>query len=279
MIFLGIIIGMPDQAALNAFDCGNAQVRIYASREAGGAAAAEHAGDLIRAAIRGKGRARIILATGNSQLALIAELVKQRVDWSAVEAFHMDEYVHIEKIHPSSFRYWIKTRLEDKVHPGKMHYIEGDAPDLDWEIGRYSKLLMEAPIDIAFVGFGENGHIAFNDPPLADFNDPAVVKCVALDDACRRQQAGEGHFRDAASVPREAITISCSGLLRAEAWICCVPEFRKAPSVRAALEGPISASCPASIVRKHPNAYVYLDHESASLLSPTLRLAPATPSA
>ncbi len=268
---------MPDQA-LSAFDCGKARVQIYSSAEAGAAAAALRAGILINAAIREHGKARIVVATGNSQLALIEQFVKQPLDWKAVEAFHMDEYAHIPETHPSSFRYWIKTRLADKVHPGQMHYLAGDAPDLDAEINRYSELLMEAPLDLAFVGFGENGHIAFNDPPVADFTDPAVVKRVTLDEDCRRQQAGEGHFEDASSVPTEALTITCSGLFRAAAWICCVPEARKASAVRAALEFPVSVSCPASLVRRHRNAYVYLDRESASLLSPALQREPAASS-
>lgn len=179
----------------------------------------------------------------------------------------MDEYVGVRPDHPSSFRHWIRTRLEEKVHPRLTHYLEGDANDLNREIARYSQLLQEAPVDIAFVGFGENGHIAFNDPPVADFNDPAMVKVVTLDEACRRQQAGEGHFRDVASVPKQAVTITCSGLFRAKTWICFVPEARKAEAVRNALEGPVSETCPASLVRRHPNAYIYLDSASASLLT------------
>ena len=132
---------------------------------------------------------------------------------------------------------------------------------------RYAELLAAVPIDLAFVGFGENGHIAFNDPPVANFRDPLLVRKVVLDEACRRQQAGEGHFPDPASVPHEAITVTCPGLFRAEAWVCCVPERRKAPAVKNALEGPINETCPASLARTHPNTYVYLDTESASLLA------------
>lgn len=249
------------------FKFGNARVEIYRSRPALGAAAAHRSAQLIRNAIEKRGRARVIVATGNSQLPLAEELVKQDLNWKSVEVFHMDEYAGMAATHPASFRHWIKTRIEDQVHPGKVNYLAADAPDLEAEIKRYSELLSEAPIDLAFVGFGENGHIAFNDPAVADFHDPAVVKRVTLDEACRRQQAGEGHFRDVASVPSEALTITCTGLFRADAWICCAPEARKAQAVRNALEGPISTSCPASIVRKHPNAYVYLDPESASLLS------------
>ncbi len=179
----------------------------------------------------------------------------------------MDEYVGISATHPSSFRYWIRTRLEERVHPRAAHYIEGDAPNTAHAISAYTSLLEEAPIDLAFVGFGENGHIAFNDPPVADFHDPKILKVVTLDEACRRQQAGEGHFDDTASVPEEALTITCPGLFRAAAWVCCVPEARKAEAVRAALEGPISETCPASLVRRHPNAYVFLDVDSASKLS------------
>lgn len=250
---------------------GIANLKIYPSLEGLGKAAAERAAQLITKAIENSGRARMIAATGNSQIPLVEELVKQTVDWKAVDLFHMDEYIGLRPDHPSSFRYWIRTRLADKVHPHKTYYLDGNAEDLEGEIKRYSALLLEAPIDLAFVGFGENGHIAFNDPPVADFNDPATVKKITLDEACRRQQAGEGHFRDEASVPKQAVTITCPGLFRARSWICCAPEKRKAEAVHNALEGPISEACPASLVRRHPNAFIYLDTESASLLSGTAR--------
>ena len=213
------------------------------------------------------GRARIIVATGNSQLDFIGALMgREDIDVSRVEVFHMDEYVGISAVHPASFRLWIKTQLADRAAFARVHYLAGDAADLEAEIGRYSRLLLAAPIDLAFVGFGENGHIAFNDPPVADFGDPATVKVVALDPASLQQQVGEGHFPDLASVPKTAVTVTCSGLLRAAAWICAVPERRKAVAVRRALLGPISTDCPASVVRRHPAAVVFLDAESASLL-------------
>lgn len=249
------------------FDIGNAKVHVYDSVGSLGAAAAQLAAVLISKAIEDHHRARVIAATGNSQIPLVEALVKQPINWRAVELFHMDEYIGMSANHRSSFRYWIRTRLEENVKPGRALYLEGDALDLDAEIKRYSKLLLEAPIDVAFVGFGENGHIAFNDPHVADFNDPATVKQIALDEACRRQQANEGHFEDIAAVPKRAVTITCSGLFRARSWICCVPERRKAEAVRNALEGPISEACPASLVRRHPDAHVFLDHDSASLLS------------
>jgi glucosamine-6-phosphate deaminase len=249
------------------FLSGSAQVEVYASANSAGQAAAVQAALLIRRAIADRGRARIIVATGNSQIPVVTALVTENIDWKAVEVFHMDEYIRMKDDHPSSFRYWIRNRLEAIAHPGATQYIEGDAPDLEAEVARYAGLLNAGPIDIAFVGFGENGHIAFNDPPVADFNDPATLKVITLDDLCRKQQAGEGHFPDVESVPKEALTITCPGLFRAKSWICCVPEKRKARAVRDALEGPVSEACPASLVRRHPDAYIFLDTESASELS------------
>lgn len=242
-------------------------MHVYSSSQALAKAAADAAAKIMRTAIHRHARTRVIAATGNSQLAFISELVNEDLDWSAVEIFHMDEYAGLSAEHPASFRRWIKDRIAEQVHATGVHYLAGDASDLEREMERYSHVLNEARIDLAFVGFGENGHIAFNDPQFADFNDPRTVKRVTLDERSREQQVGEGHFKDLASVPSEALTVTCSGLFRADAWICCVPECRKAAAVRDALEGPISESCPASLVRKHPNAHVYLDRESASLLS------------
>jgi glucosamine-6-phosphate deaminase len=259
---------MPNAAApVYQFRAGKAQVEIYGTSAAAGNAAAEKAAEIIRAATSNRGRARVIGATGNSQIPLVEALVEQRIDWTCVELFHMDEYLGMKPDHPASFRHWIRTRIEGKVHPWRTHYLNGDALDIEAEMQAYAQLLNAAPIDLAFVGFGENGHIAFNDPPVADFNDRQTVKMVTLDDACRRQQAGEGHFKDVESVPLHALTVTCTGLFRAAAWICNVPEQRKAEAVRNALEGPISESCPASLVQRHSNSFVFLDPGSASLLS------------
>lgn len=258
-------MSIPD-GCLSKFQSGEAQVQIYASKASAGNAAAEQAAEIIRGAIAKNGRGRVVGATGNSQIPLVEALLKQPLDWSAVELFHMDEYVGIKPDHPSSFRYWIRTRIHDKVHPSRTHYLNGDAHDLNAEMRRYADLLNAAPVDVAFVGFGENGHIAFNDPSVANFKDPKTVKKIALDDACRRQQAGEGHFKNIDSVPPEALTITCTGLFRAAAWVCNVPDLRKAAAVKNALEGPISETCPASMVRLHANSYVFLDPESASAL-------------
>ncbi len=242
-------------------------VSIFATPQELGVAAADKSAEIITQAIRTRGRARILVATGNSQLGMIPHLAAKQLPWDQVDAFHLDEYVGISATHPASFRHWIKTRFEDRVRPRSMSYITGDAPDPDAEAARYAKLLLAGPIDLAFVGFGENGHIAFNDPPVADFNDPLTVKRVELDTACRVQQVNEKHFPDIASVPREALTVTCSGLRRAAHWICCVPELRKATAVQQALEGPLTTACPASVVRYHPQAFIYLDRDSSSKLS------------
>jgi glucosamine-6-phosphate deaminase len=232
-----------------------------------GLAAAADAATLLRKTVEERGRARIMIATGNSQLDVIDSLIKQPVvPWKAIEIFHMDEYLGISADHPASFRRWIRKRVEEPLHGVRVNYIEGDTPDPEAEMRRYTQLLQSGPIDLAFVGFGENGHIAFNDPPVADFHDQYLMRRVALDETCRHQQVGEGHFSTLVDVPAEALTVSCSGLLRAHAWICCVPEQRKARAVHRALLGEISPECPASIVRTHPNARVYLDPDSASLL-------------
>lgn len=242
-------------------------VQIFRSGAELGAAAAMQAGTVITEAIQDHGRARIIIGTGNSQQNLVDSLVRiSELEWNRIEVFHMDEYVGMKPTHPASFRRWLKTRLADYVHPRQIHYLHGDAIDIELECQRYGRLLAEGPIDLSFVGFGENGHIAFNDPHVADIEDPQLVKPVALDEKCRKQQVGEGHFPDLGSVPTHALTITCPVLLEANYMICSVPEGRKAEAVSNALRGPISSKCPASFVRTHDRAYVYLDVESAALL-------------
>jgi glucosamine-6-phosphate deaminase len=247
-------------------------VRIFDSKMELGAAAAAQAASIMKESIRTRGLARIIVGTGPSQNEVIAGLTEAAgLDWRTIEVFHMDEYVGIGAAHPASFRRWLKDHLAGRVGPGKVHYLAGDAADLDEECRRYASLLTSRPVDISFLGFGENGHIAFNDPHVADPNDPRVVKRVTTDEACRLQQVREGHFPDLASVPADAITLTCPALLASENLICSVPDLRKARAVQRALEGPISAETPASLVRTHPRTYIYLDRDSASLLSPAAR--------
>jgi glucosamine-6-phosphate deaminase len=229
--------------------------------------AAVEAADAIRGAIADRGEANVMLATGNSQLAFLVELIQlPDIAWDRVRAFHMDEYVGVAASHSASFRRYMRERVAAHLPIMEFHYIEGDAPDPGAEAARYAALLREYPLDLTCAGIGENGHLAFNDPPVADFDDPLAVKVVALDEASRRQQVGEGHFATIADVPTHAITVTIPALLLAERVLVIVPEARKAQAVRDALYGPISTACPASILRRQENAMLFLDLESSTLL-------------
>lgn len=253
--------------SLTSFQAGLLSVAVFPSVAEMAAAAAQRAALVIQEAIRTQGSARIIVATGNSQIEMISRLVRlPGIDWSRVDAFHMDEYVGLSREHPASFRRWIKTRFADVAQPRSVEYLEGDAADLDAEMQRYTKLLQEAPIDLCLAGIGENGHIAFNDPPVADFQDPRVVKVVTLDEACRRQQVGEGHFSGMDTVPAEALSLTCPALMAARVLLLTVPDHRKARAVRDSLQGPVTTACPASITRTHPHAYLFLDSAAAAEL-------------
>ncbi len=242
-------------------------VRVYPDKFALGEAAAVDAAAVLRGSIERNGAARIIVGAGNSQLEMVQALVRQpRVDWGRVEVFHMDSYVGLTPDHPASLRRWVRTYVTDVVHPGKVNYILGDAADIDAECHRYGALLEAAPIDITFFGIGENGHIAFNEPGVADFDDPVSVKRIRLDERSQRQQVGEGHFRAVEEVPREALTITCPVIARSRTLIGSVPDLRKADAVRRAIQGGLSNACPASMVFTHPNAFLYLDTDSASAL-------------
>jgi len=248
---------------------GAMRVRVLPDADTLGVSAAEHAADALRNAIAARGRARAMFATGNSQIPFLEALVRDAtVDWTRVVGFHMDEYVGIAADHPASFRRYLRERLVERVPLAAFHFVRGDAPDPDAESARYADLLREQPLDLCCLGIGENGHLAFNDPPVADFADPLDVKVVELDDECRRQQVGEGHFPDVAAVPTHAITVTIPALLRAATVLAIVPEARKRDPVRRALEGPVTTSCPASILRQHAHVTLYLDADSASLWNP-----------
>ena len=244
------------------------RVRVLLDGEALAASAAADAAVLLRRAIEERGAAHAMFATGNSQLAFLDALVREPgVEWGAVVGFHMDEYVGIPAGHPASFRRDLRERLVERVPIGAFNFIDGDAPDPGAECQVYAELLREHPIDLCCLGIGENGHLAFNDPPVADFDDPLDVKIVDLDDACRRQQVGEGHFPDVDAVPARAVTVTIPALLRAATVLAVVPEARKREPVRRALEEPVSTACPASILRSQPHAVLYLDAESAAGLT------------
>ena len=246
-------------------------LKVFNDKVALGNAAAEQAANAIRRAIAQRGRARIIAATAASQFEFLEALTKiADIDWARVEAFHLDEYVGLPITHPGSFRKMLLEQLVRKTGIRSYHLLDGDAADLSEVLRRVGSELSSAPIDIAFLGIGENGHIAFNDPP-ADFDTEEPYVIVNLDEACRQQQVGEAWFADLSQVPKNAISMSVRQILKAREILAVVPDTRKAQAVKACFEGDISPMAPASILRTHPNATVYLDRNSASLLSPALQ--------
>ena len=246
-------------------------IRVFNDRVALGQAAAEQAATAIRRAIADQGRARIIAATAASQLEFLDVLTKAPgINWSKVEAFHLDEYIGLPVTHPGSFRKMLLEQLVQKTGMTNYHLIEGDAADPLDVVRRVGKDLTSTPIDVAFLGIGENGHIAFNDPP-ADFEAEEPYIIVNLDEACRQQQVGEAWFADISQVPKRAISMSARQILKAREILAVVPGPRKAQAVKACFEGAVSPMAPASILRTHPNATVYLDKNSASLLGPALQ--------
>jgi glucosamine-6-phosphate deaminase len=241
-------------------------VRVFPSARELDVDSADDAAGVLQTAVTERGVANAMFATGNSQLGFLDELVTREVDWSKVVVFHMDEYVGVGPDHPAGFGRYIRERIADRVHPRVVHYIQGTG-DVEAECARYAHLLGRHPLDLCCLGIGENGHLAFNDPPVADFDDRRDVKVVDLDSVCRAQQVNEGHFASIEAVPTRAITVTIPALLRARRVIVNVPETRKAAPVRAALEGPMSSACPASVLRTCPHARLYLDRDSASGLS------------
>jgi glucosamine-6-phosphate deaminase len=241
------------------------QVSIHADRAAVGEASAKAAAAALRAACA-KGGARAIFACAPSQNEFLAALVREEIDWSLVTVFHMDEYVGLSASEPQSFRRYLGKHLLTHIPPPRIvHLIRADE-DPERECQRYSALLAEAPIDLVCLGIGENGHIAFNDPPVADFHDPQLVKIVELDDLCRQQQVNDGCFPAFDAVPAQAVTLTIPALVRGAEISGVVPGERKARAVRETLIGPIGTACPASILRSHPRARLHLDQASASLL-------------
>jgi glucosamine-6-phosphate deaminase len=259
-----MLIGM---SATSPMEFGQAKVYCHPSLKAMARAVADRTASVMRRAVAERGVAHVMFATGNSQLAFIDLLVEHTDDvpWADTIVFHMDEYVGIGPDHPAGFQKWIRERIVDRTSPRAVYYVEG-LGDPEAECARYSKLLADHPLDLCCLGIGENGHLAFNDPPVADFKDPLDVKVVELDGPCRQQQVNEGHFPDMASVPTHAITVTIPALLRASEVFAIVPESRKAEPVLAALTGPISTSCPASALRTISHASIHLDPESARLL-------------
>jgi glucosamine-6-phosphate deaminase len=246
-------------------------LKVFNDRIVLGQAAAEQASAAIRRALAERGQARIIAATAASQLEFLDALTRAPgIDWLRVEVFHLDEYIGLPVAHPGSFRKMLVEQLVRKTGIVDYHLLDGDAADPLDVVRRVGTRLAAAPIDIAFLGIGENGHIAFNDPP-ADFQTEEPYIIVNLDEACRQQQVGEAWFADISQVPKRAISMSARQILKATEILAVVPGIRKAQAVKACVEDTISPMLPASILRTHPNATVYLDKNSASLLSPRLQ--------
>lgn len=242
-------------------------IKIYEDKTSLGRAAAEQAAVSLRKAIEESGRARIIAATGASQFEFLDALTAMpAIEWPRVEMFHLDEYIGLPASHPASFRKYLLERLINKTGITKYHFLDGEG-DVPAVVRRVSAELTAAPIDIAFVGIGENGHLAFNDPP-ADFQTEEPYIIVDLDEPCRRQQVGEGWFANLSEVPKRAMSMSVRQILKAREILCVVPDARKAQAVKSCLEGEVSPLAPASILRTHPNTTVFLDKPSSALLSP-----------
>lgn len=248
------------------------KVRLFADKNLLAQAAAEQAADLLRNAIAAKGYARIIAATGAAQFEFL-ELLTQRadIDWKRVEMFHLDEYLDLPASHPASFRRFLRERLIDKTGITRFHLLDGER-DPKKVIAEVTAEIRKAPIDVAFVGIGENGHLAFNDPP-ADFETEEAYIVVDLDEACRRQQLGEGWFKSVDEVPTRALSMTIKETLKARNIIAIVPDARKAPAVAKCFNGEISPMAPSSILRTHANTVIYLDKNSAALLKPEVAAA------
>jgi glucosamine-6-phosphate deaminase len=230
-------------------------------------AAAEYGAVAIKQAITAKGSANIILATGASQFEMLQSLVaRSDVDWSKVTAFHLDEYIGLPATHPASFRKYLQERFVANVPALQAFYfVEGDRTNPEKECQRLNAIIQAYPIDVAFVGIGENGHLAFNDPP-ADFTTETPFIIVELDEACRRQQLGEGWFTSLDEIPKRAISMSIRQILKSRRLVVTVPDERKARAVKWVVEGEVSNLCPASILQTHPDCTLFLDPASASLL-------------
>lgn len=243
------------------------ETQVFASRNEMGAAAGADAERQIIDLLAGQDRVRIIFAAAPSQNEVLEYLVRStQIDWNRIDVFHMDEYIGLPAEAPQAFSRFLCDHLFDQVQPAAVHLINGNI-DPQEECRRYSDLIRQAPIDIVCLGIGENGHIAFNDPPVADFNDPEIMKPVELDEVCRQQQVNDGCFERIEDVPTHALTLTVSALMAGKHLFCTVPSATKKEAVRNTLTGPVTTECPASILQQHADCRVYLDEDSAALLN------------
>ena len=245
----------------------NLTVKKYTTRKEMGAAAARDIRNAIRTLLEKKAEINVIFAAAPSQNEVLRALVESDVDWSRVNAYHMDEYIHLPPDAPQCFGNFLTGKIFGKVPFKSVNLIDSTAPDAQAECDRYEAILRANPADIIILGIGENGHIAFNDPWVANFKDDRLVRIVALDDVCRQQQVNDGCFATLEEVPKIAMTLTCPVFIRAPQLFCIVPALAKANAVKRTLEGAISEECPATVLRSHGNAVLYLDADSASKLS------------
>jgi len=252
---------------MKSFTVDSLNVVITSDRMELGKLAAKNVSKLVQSLLEIQGEIRMIFAAAPSQNEFLSKLIKyNNIDWSRVTAFHMDEYIGLPSESNQLFSKYLADNIFSKVNLKKVHIINSQATNILEECERYETLIKEAPIDIVCMGIGENGHIAFNDPPVANFNDKKLVKVVELDDVCRQQQVNDGCFKHIDDVPKAAITLTIPELMSGKHLSVTVPGKRKAKAVKDTLYGEISTDCPASILRTHPNSILYLDNDSASLL-------------
>lgn len=243
------------------------RVEVYSNRQTMGEAAAKAVAESMKELIAKQGSVTMAFAAAPSQNEFLATLIQTSdIDWSKVIAFHLDEYIGLPAEAPQRFTRFLKEHLFDQVKPGKVYYMDGTASDPEKECLRYSSLLQEHPIDIACIGIGENGHIAFNDPAVADFNDPKIIKIVEMDLKCRQQQVNDGCFEALDKVPTNALSMTIPTIMSAEKIFCIVPGTTKSEAVAKTINGKITTECPASILRQHEQAILYLEPDSAEKL-------------
>ena len=266
-----------EAAQVKHLQIGTMKIAVYPSRALAGMAAAEAAAKAMRELAEKIDHIGVIFATGASQLDMLDALTSiEGLPWNRIRGFHMDEYIGISPDHPASFRYYLRGRLTSKVKMDEFSEVDGSSPDPERTSKEYAAKLRSADPQLCLLGIGENGHLAFNDPPVADFNDPLDVKVVELDAMCRQQQTAEGWFKSVEDVPARAITLTIPALFRVPRLIVSVPGERKASIMRRTIEEPIATACPATILRTHPDVTVYLDVESAAQLEGVMYAGQAT---
>jgi glucosamine-6-phosphate deaminase len=252
---------------IRAFAVDKLQVKLFLSRREMGKAAGQSVAEKIREILKVRKALSIVFASAPSQNEFLEELSQSPgIDWRSVTAFHLDEYDGLSSEAPESFSHFLRVKLFEKVRPGNVYYLNGMAGDIEAECKRYAGLLKDHPLDVACIGIGENGHLAFNDPPFADFQDPLIVKIVELDLVSRQQQVHDGCFKSLQEVPQKAITLTIPAILSAKFIYCMVPAHSKAEAVKRTLQDSVSTDCPATILRKHENAILFLDSDSVKLV-------------